>query len=72
MASYSRPNILTVTRAGGEYPRPQIPGRVDGIAAVVSEANTDVEYNETDKEGFHAVRRRVVSLVTDGQYTGHQ
>ena len=51
-----------------DSPRTQIPGRIDGVAAVVSKAHSDVEDDEADVERDEPLGDGHVALVCDGAH----
>ena len=59
---------LLIAKNCSDSPRTQIPGRVYGVAAIVSEAHSNVEDNEADVERDDPLGDGHVARVCDGAH----
>lgn len=69
---YSRENFVPPTCQRREDARPQIPGRVDSVAAVEAHGQADDDHHQAHSQRLQASRDWVVVRVYDGQDTEDQ
>ena len=60
------------TSHGGENSWSQIPGWVDGVAAVEAKRGANDEHDQTNHDRCHALVGRIVVLVYDGKDTANK